>query len=340
MLGENESFISVVMPTCNTPKAILAEAIESILTQTYTKFEYIIVDDHTTDKESKAYLDQLSDERIRIIRNETNLGITKSLNVGMRAAKGKYIARMDSDDISLPTRFEKQLAFMEAHPEVIVCGTWYEQFGDKTGVVKREMPDQETMRCSFIYGNIFGLSHPSAFFRADMLRENGILYDENLPTAQDYGMWTTCIEYGSIANVEEVLVRYRIHQAQVSVAKRALQIECAARVQNRYLSKLYSDITQERRMQHSAYCESHYYMKGMKAWFMQLVRVNEEKRLYDPLTFERFTKEQIQYKIDNSCIRARSVRDVIGLFCLIPLEEHGRIWSILIKKCRRRMIRA
>ena len=117
-----EKKISVVMPVFNTQIDFLKEAVESILNQSFREFEFIIIDDGTTDGSSQ-YLGSLSDPRIRIIRNERNLGITQSLNIGFSIAKGKYIARMDSDDISLPCRLQEQYNLMERHPEVIVCGS-------------------------------------------------------------------------------------------------------------------------------------------------------------------------------------------------------------------------
>ena len=114
--------ISVVMPTYNTQISILREAVDSILNQTFSDFEFIIIDDGSAN-DTYEYLKSIPDERIKIIKNDTNIGITKSLNIGFRAARGKYIARMDSDDIAFPDRFEKQYAFMESHPDVFVCGS-------------------------------------------------------------------------------------------------------------------------------------------------------------------------------------------------------------------------
>ena len=146
---EQTPIISVIMPTYNTPVEMLSKAVDSVLGQTYRDFEFIIIDDYSTDA-SVEYLASLQDERVKVIRNPQNLGITKSLNVALSHAKGRYIARMDSDDICLPKRLEKQLAFMESHPEVIVCGTWIETFGDTSYVMKRVIPEQEYLRCSFL----------------------------------------------------------------------------------------------------------------------------------------------------------------------------------------------
>ena len=120
--------ISVIMPTYNASVPFLKEAVESILNQSFGEFEFIVIDDGSTDG-SWEYLNSIDDKRLKLIHNETNLGITKSLNIGMKTAKGKYIARMDSDDRSMPLRLEKQYEYMEKHPDVILCGTGVEFLG-------------------------------------------------------------------------------------------------------------------------------------------------------------------------------------------------------------------
>ena len=117
-MKEPAPLISVIMPSFNTPVEMLAKAVDSILEQTYRDFEFIIIDDGSTGS-CREYLESLSDPRIRIIHNEKNLGITKSLNIGLRAARGKYIARMDADDICISDRFEKQYKFMEEHTDEV-----------------------------------------------------------------------------------------------------------------------------------------------------------------------------------------------------------------------------
>ena len=127
--------ISVVMTVYNTETAILEEAVASILNQTFQDFEFIIVDDGSAG-ETADYLAEIErrDKRIRLLVNRQNLGIARALNCGLEAARGKYIARMDSDDISLPARFERQYSFMEKHPDVILCGSRVEYFGTHRGV--------------------------------------------------------------------------------------------------------------------------------------------------------------------------------------------------------------
>lgn len=215
--------ISVVMPTYNTDVPILREAVDSILAQTFRDFEFLIIDDCSTN-ESVEYLNTLTDPRIRIIRNETNMGITKSLNIGFREAKGKYIARMDSDDISFPQRFEKQLAFMESHPDVIVCGAYPILFSDELSAgkqweVKTEIKDMDSYRVKMLFRNP-GPAHPTAFFNREMLARHHISYDEELVYAQDYGMWRTVSRYGRVYNLPEALLFRRMSENQISKAHR------------------------------------------------------------------------------------------------------------------------
>ena len=172
-MGETEQFekkISVIMPVFNTQVSFLKEAVDSILTQSFKEFEFIIIDDGSTDR-CREYLESLSDPRIVIIHNDKNLGVTKSLNIGLRVARGKYIARMDSDDISLPFRFEKQFTFMENNPEIIVCGSKIGVVGKSRNLTtskKVHFTDMEEYRIKMLFVNP-GPSHPTAFFRHDKM---------------------------------------------------------------------------------------------------------------------------------------------------------------------------
>ena len=319
------------MPTYNTPHKMLEQAINSILAQTYKDFEFIIIDDCSTDN-AYEYLTSISDKRIKVIKNEKNIGITASLNVGLRAARGKYIARMDSDDIALPERFEKQLAFMEKNNDVIVCGTWYDMFGSKTGTVKRIVPPRQYLECYNLFGNVFGLCHPSAFFRADMLRKNNIEYDENLPTAQDYGMWSNCVKYGEIANVGEVLMKYRIHNSQVSVSKRQLQIECAMRVQKKLLSDLLGEVDEHTLKKHYDFSDARYITYGMRNWFDFLVDQNNKTGIYDKVAFRVVTKQILKNKITNAATVVKGFKPLCNLLKLTTMRESFFVFNIIFKR--------
>ena len=209
------------------------------------------------------------------------MGVTASLNRGFRLAKGAYIARMDSDDVSLPNRFERQLEYMDTHKDVIVCGTFAEEIGDKNGKRCRHIPEQKEYQCGVLFGNVYGLIHPTAFFRVSVLRENGIQYDENIPTAQDYAMWAECCRYGEIANVEEILFQYRVHQKQISTAKRELQQRCTMYVQKKILNHLFPDISDQTVRVHFDYCTSCRVTSDMRRWFQTIAEANDVARYVD-----------------------------------------------------------
>lgn len=324
-----DDMISVIMPTYNTPISMLEESVQSILQQTYTNFEFLIIND-CSDNGTLEYLNSLQDHRICIITNENNLGITASLNIGLSKAKGKYIARMDADDIALPDRFKKQMTFMEDNPDVVVCGTWVQAFGDSDYVLKRQIPEMEYFRCSLLFGNMFGLCHPTAFFRTSMMQKYNIWYDsEHLPTAQDYGMWVFCSKYGRIANVHEVLLRYRVHNGQISYAKRQLQEKCAMHVQGELLKVLMDadNLIQN----HYQICSGNDFRK-MKRWMSVLSVNNRKNQIYEVETFEKFTDDYLNMKIKNRARTVSHLPEVISLVFHTPLSKQKKLWGELFKR--------
>ena len=291
--------ISVVMPTYNTEITILQEAVDSILSQTFRDFEFIIIDDCSTD-DSYDYLQSLSDERIRLIRNPQNLGITKSLNIGFKEAKGKYIARMDSDDISLPTRFEKQFAYMESHPDVIVCGTGVKWIGERSDIVRQKITDMDDYRIRTLFYNP-GPFHPTAFFNRELLLRYHIAYDERLPYAQDYNLWSDICRIGPMYILEDVLLLYRMHRKQISGTQSELQRQCHKSINKKLLCELLGDVSEEELDLHFKYSSGYYrdvkVNKEMKCWFHKLVEANDRVGVYDKKKFERYVFNNIVEQI-------------------------------------------
>ena len=281
--------ISVVMPVYNTPVPFLREAVESILEQTIRHFEFIIVDDGSTG-ETKAFLDSLTDERIRLIRNPENMGCTKSLNNGLRAATGKYIARMDADDISMPGRFEVQLDYMEAHPDVVVCGSKIAHEFKDTGSSRGKIEDAESYRIRMLFVSP-GPVHPTAMIRRETLVQNNIEYDENLRYAQDYGLWATLVEYGRIVTLPDKLLYFREHDDRISIKHRADQIKCDKMTQKRLLLRLLDNVTDAELDLHYLYSTGYYrdlkLTKDVRRWYRKLIRANDKKRVYNRLKFRK-----------------------------------------------------
>lgn len=198
------------MPVYNS-ELYIKEAIDSILNQTFSDFEFIIIDDASTDK-SVEIIKSYTDSRIKLIVKPQNLGYTNSLNYGLKIAKGEYFARMDSDDISLPTRFEKQVTYLNNHRDTVLCGANYSILG--TDIVHQLPENHNEIQIRFIRNNCF--AHPVVMLRKSVLDENAISYDVSKEPAEDFDLWVRLLTYGKLYNIQEVLLNYRVHQKQVS----------------------------------------------------------------------------------------------------------------------------
>lgn len=202
--------ITVLMPVYNGEK-YLQDAINSILAQTYKNFELLIIDDGSVDN-SAAIIKSINDKRIVYIKNEENLGISKSLNKGISLAKGDYIARMDCDDIALPDRLKIQYNYLLRHKKVGICGTWVRFFGKDQGVMTYPIRDKE-IKAFLTFRNAF--AHPSVMFKKALLIENGIWYDEH-SKVEDYELWTRCAEHMELHNIPRLCLKYRIVENSLS----------------------------------------------------------------------------------------------------------------------------
>lgn len=205
--------ISVIMPVYNGEK-YLREAIDSILNQTFTDFEFIILNDASKDS-TEEIIKSYTDNRIVYIKNEQNLGVAGTLNRGLEIAKGEYIARMDADDISLHNRFEKQMLFMDTHPDVGVCGSHIRIFGEDG--VERDYIYSETderLRVDMLFNS--GFAHPAVMIRKSILDKKNLFYNTEFEKAEDYRMWYDIMSVSKGHNLQEPLLRYRHHQNQVT----------------------------------------------------------------------------------------------------------------------------
>lgn len=211
--------VTVLMPVYNAEK-YLCEAISSILNQTLKDFEFLIINDGSTDGTAKI-LQSYRDPRIKIINNKKNLGLTKSLNKGLKAAKGEYIARMDADDISLPERLERQIEIAKKNPWIAVIATGVEFFVDafnKKNIVDLGQSGNETELVEFgdlLKTNI--LAHGSVLFKKrNILALGG--YNEKFEKAQDYDLWLRVAKQGKIIKLKEILYLKRLHFSNISLS--------------------------------------------------------------------------------------------------------------------------
>ena len=202
--------ISVLMSVYNGER-YLAEAIESILAQRFDSFEFLIINDGSTDS-SREIIHSYDDPRIRLENNEGNKGLVYCLNKGLNLARGKYIARMDCDDIALPDRLGKQFAFMEANPQTGICGTWFKAFDKQTGWKRTvRFPVKDAAIRAFMFTQS-PFCHPCVMMRKDLFETCGLKYPSEYYRAEDYGLWIELLNYTHGHNLPEVLLDYRYHE--------------------------------------------------------------------------------------------------------------------------------
>ena len=208
--------ISVIMPAYNAEKYV-ALAIESILNQTFSDFEFIIINDASTDRTWEIIQEYAKkDDRVVAIKNETNLKTSKALNVGLLIAKGKYVVRMDADDWSYPDRLEKQCEFMELNPGVVVSGGAIEVCDAKMNILNQRNYnyDDNSIREKIFRYNQF--CHPATIWRRDIIALAGG-YNEDISLTQDYDIYFRMGKFGEFANLPNVIHKLRIHNGASSI---------------------------------------------------------------------------------------------------------------------------
>ncbi len=198
------STVSVLMPVYNEEKHI-SEAIDSILNQSYTAFEFIIINDGSTDRTDEI-VRSYQDKRIRYISHAQNSGIVDTLNEGLSTLKGEYILRMDGDDIAHPDRISEQVAFMDAHPKIGVASSYIELFGTETGIWRPPLTDDH-IKASLLFES--SIMHAAAIIRKSVLQDHDLLYRADHPHMEDYDLWRRMSSYTDFANIDHVLYKYR-----------------------------------------------------------------------------------------------------------------------------------
>ncbi len=273
--------ISVLMPVYNA-SAFLREAIESILDQTFCDFELLIFNDASND-DSALLIKSFNDSRIRFFSSEFNQGYVHHLNEGIQLARGKYIARMDADDISEKERLEKQFNFMESHPEVGICGAQVVTINE-TGVFQAMGYHYHTdaeLRIRLLSDSCF--AHPLVMIRKSILIENKLYYKAELMPAEDYAMWVELSLISCLANLPDFLLRYRVHSNQITKKKREKQQLAVASIRKEVLERFLAceasdtDVKFHNSLLEAEYACSRTYVEKAKEWIVFLIKKNEER---------------------------------------------------------------
>lgn len=213
--------VTVLMSVYNG-KDYLAASVQSVLEQNFTDFEFLIIDDGSSDN-SMSILQGIQDGRLRIVKNEQNLGLIRSLNKGIDLARGEYIARHDCDDLMLKDRLAQQVAFLDARPDVVLVGTWMQLINERDELLNAWCNPSADLEIRWASLFNAAISHPSAMYRSRLARVlNG--YSSDAIYAEDFDLWSRMAKHGKLANVPAILERYRIHGESVSKKNEAKQL--------------------------------------------------------------------------------------------------------------------
>lgn len=291
------STISVIMPAYNVEKYV-GMAIESILQQTFEDFEFIIIDDASTDQ-TYDIICKYHDKRIIRIRNNTNLGVAACINEGMSVASSEFIARMDSDDISKPERFKKQIEFMYSNPHLGISGSHMEIIDAEGKFIKEQHKkiSNEAIKIDLFFGYT-SLAHPSIMIRRKAMDMHHLRYDTAYQYAEDYDLYCRSSHFIALDNYPECLIQYRMHSESVSQKYRQQQIIDAQTALYLHLRRLRIPFSLEEFKIHRQFAFLDKYneyplTERIFDWINYLYTWNKKNKIFNK---ELFEKKCIQYK--------------------------------------------
>ena len=278
--------VTILMPAFNGANFIGA-AIKSILCQAYNNFELLIIDDASTDATCDI-IEKNSDPRIKLFKNEKNIGVAGSLNRGLNLARGDYIARMDADDISLPDRLLKQVTFMDQNPEIGISGGFVQYFGSGISFVHK-VPRKPEEIAAFIPFDT-PLCHVTVIMRRSMIEEATLRYDTSFTQSEDYELWSRAIECFPMANLPDVFVKVRLHSASVTKNNQEEMCRQVTVIQQRLLKKLgvsahSDDLKFHIRVGRGYRLHSLDEVRAAELWLNRLQAANKSTNVYDADAF-------------------------------------------------------
>ena len=318
--------VSVVLSVYNGEK-YLAEAIESILNQTYKNLEFIIIDDGSTDR-SLEIIKKYNDERMVLISRE-NRGLIESLNEGIALAKGKYIARMDADDVSLSTRIEEQVYAMEEDSTLGICGTAIIGFGvgikERTWVLSAQ---NERLKTELLFSSCF--AHPSVMMRRNLINKHKLFYDKNFKHAEDFELWTHFAQVSKMNNLTKPLLKYRILEDSITREANKNEEERYAvikKIFGNYLLLLGIKNTEEENRLHFSLSENVRMQVDslnfieLNRYFTKILEANKIKKVFDEYQLKKVLGKKWLWNI----IYRKDIKAIFSQYFLYGL------WSMIKK---------
>jgi len=328
--------VSVLMAAYNAAPYVQA-AVDSILAQTFAGFELIVVEDGSTDA-TPAILAECAqrDARVRLL-SLPHAGLCTALNRGLALARASLVARMDADDVARPARLAKQVAFMDQHPEVGLCGTWGELLDARSRILWRYAVSDAELRCRQLFET--ALMHPSVMLRPELVRAVGG-YDPDYPTAEDYDLWVRLSEHTQMANLPEPLLLHRRHATQVTRVARAdgRGVPVTGRIRLRRLRRLGLEPSAAEMDLHNALGRWHFEptaeaLERTDAWLERIRAANEAAGRFPPDVLAEVLADRWQ-------LACQAAARAIGLPALrrylrAPLARHARLnahrWYVFLR---------
>lgn len=331
--------VSVIMSTYNTDSEMLKESINSILNQTYKNIELIIVNDGSN-KDDLKVIKSFNDNRIRVVNNKVNEGLAISLNKAIDISNGIYIARMDSDDISYKHRIEKQVEYLKNNKDVDIVGTFAKHFGSENCMNITPLVNRDEVKIQLFTNTT--LIHPTVMIRKKFLNDFQIRYNRNFLCAQDFELWTRCIDDGNIEIIPEILLSYRVHSKQISSKKQLLQQQYAEKILKRQLKKLDLSYSDEEFKIHLILSGINKfdikYIKKINCWIDKLIIQNKKVKLYDEYLFKNILKSKVlnlfiknSLKEKNLIINLISNKEILNFISIYSIDSLFKRFRLLIK---------
>ena len=287
--------VSVIMPTYNM-ELYVEEAVNSILNQSFKDFEFIIVDDASTDN-TPAFLKSIQDDRVICIFNKQNRGNYACRNEGLSNASGKYICVMDADDIAHPDRLMKQYAFMEENLRCVAVGSDILGFSNtRSNLLLKRLQNKEEIKVFLLKDNT--CTHPSLIIRKEILDRYKIQYNEKFYYAADYNLIVDLSAIGSLSNLPEPLLKYRLHNNQITYIRKNEQIYYRNQIQFKQLSRFELQPSIEEKALHLTLMNdlpavNHSLLERLEKWCNKLLDQNGKTRFYNEECLYLFLKERM-----------------------------------------------
>lgn len=287
--------ISAVMALYNTPEEYLTKTVQSILNQTFTDFELIVIDDSTDN--NKKYFDAFNDERIKYFHYDVKNGPGRARNIGIKEAKGEYIAIVDSDDVYVPTRFEAQSEFLDKNPDIsLVGGAFkYSNNGKKPPVIE----SNDDIRVFILFNA--PIANPIVTFRKDIFISNNLFFPEEAKFGEDYELWINAMFANvKMVNLKEILMTYTRRPGQLTKAKSDFQTNSLKDIYKRILSRFGIEATQEEiDLHYNIYAQKFANMSEnqIQNWFDKIIEQNKISQLFNENNLIEFKNQKLsQFK--------------------------------------------